>query len=105
MRVKRIALLLAIISIFSAGCSVIGVENEKEDKKISLKAHNGAIIDCTPELYQDYLAATNANDVAKLLFEQNNRGIFKPVPKSTHVVLSWVRSASYSRYGFRKMKI
>ncbi len=100
MRAKRIAsLLLAIIPTFSAGCSILGDGNVEEDKKISLKAYNGAIIDCTPGLYQDYLAATDASDAAKLLFEQNNRGAFKPVPKAAHVVLSWERSASYGRYG------
>lgn len=101
MRIKRIAAwLLAIIPVFSVGCSVFGGEKASEDdKKITLKAHNGAAIDCTPAVYQDYLEATNEGDVAKLLFEQNNRGAFKPVPKSASVVLSWKNSASYGRYG------
>ena len=58
MRAKRIAsFLLAIIPIFSASCSIFGEGKTEEEKKITLKARNGEMIDCTPRHYQDYLAA------------------------------------------------
>lgn len=66
---------------------------------IQLNTHNGAAVDCTPAVYQDYLALTNENDIAKLLVDSNNKSAFKPVPKSQSVVLSWKRNANaYSRY-------
>ena len=58
-------MLLAIIPIFSASCSIFGEGKAEEEKKITLKARNGEMIDCTPRLYQDYLAVTSENDAAR----------------------------------------
>ena len=69
----------------------------KEDK-IQCDAFNGATIDCTPPVYQKYLSLTDENEMAKLLFEHNEQGVFKAVPTSTDVVLSWDSEDGYRKY-------
>ena len=94
---KILALIVAMASIFLMGCS--GGKTSVEEKNIHLNAHNGAAIDCTPAVFQEYLALTKESDIAKLLVESNNKGVFKPVPKAQNAVLSWKRGASsYARY-------
>lgn len=101
LKVKRVqkvlALLLAAASTFLVGCA--GGNQSAENKMIQLNARNGAQIDCTPTVYQEYLSLTDESDIAKLLMDANNKGILKPVPKSQGVVLSWKRDASsYNKY-------
>lgn len=92
---KIIASLLACCALL-AGCGEIDVDSVS---KIQLNAHAGAVIDCTPSVYQKYLSLTDESEIAKLLFESNNSGVFKPVPKAQNVVLSWKRDFSaYGRY-------
>lgn len=97
-RKKLIAILLAALSVFSAGC--FGEKDMSSgENKIQLNAHAGGEIDCTPLVYQDYLGLTDESDVAKLLWESNARGAFKPVPKSQSIILSWKKDVgSYSQY-------
>ena len=64
----------------------------EKKNKIICNAHNGAVIDCTPPVYQTYLSLTDKSEIAKYLYEHNNRGMFKPVPVSGEVVLSWKRT-------------
>ncbi|MBQ8429361.1 MAG: tyrosine-protein phosphatase [Clostridia bacterium] len=97
---KTIALSLAALSVSLFGFSACGEEKERMDVlKIQCKTYAGQSIDCTPPVYQTYLSLTDEKDIAKLLFEHNNKGNFKPVPKSGQVVLSWERDESnYNRY-------
>ena len=97
-RKKWMAILLAGFSVFSTGC-FWGKNTSGDANKIQLDAWNGENVDCTPYAYQNYLSLTDEGEMAKLLWESNNKGVFRPVPKSQEVVLSWKREASsYGRY-------
>ena len=92
---------MATLSICLFGLSACGDGGaEVETLKIQCKTYAGQVIDCTPPVYQTYLSLTDEKDIAKLLFEQNNKGNFKPVPQSGGVVLSWERETggSYNKY-------
>lgn len=95
---KALSLLCSALFVFGAFASCKGGEM-KQDDKIICNTHNGAVIDCTPPAYQTYLSLTSESEIAKYLFEHNNKGYFKPVPRSGDVVLSWKRTGnSVSRY-------
>lgn len=66
--------------------------------KIQCEAYNGATIDCNPPIYQKYLSLTDENEIAKLLFEQNNQGALKGVPASTDVSLAWEMASGFRKY-------
>ena len=93
-----ISLILAIASILSTGCSGWNGGNTVENKKIQLKVANGECMDCTPSLYKEYLSLSDENAIAKYLYEHNQRGVFKGVPVSSDVVLSWVRESANKKY-------
>ena len=92
-----ISLILVIASILSAGCSGWN-GNAVANKKIQLKVANGECMDCTPSLYKEYLSLTDENAIAKYLYDHNQRGVFKGVPVSSDVVLSWVRESANKQY-------
>ena len=97
---KIVPIFFATTSILMSGCStLLGGTASSEEAKLQLNAHNGGTIDCTALVYQDYLQLTEETEIAKLLWEANNRGVTKPVVKTQSVILSWERgTASYSRY-------
>lgn len=62
-RKKLIAILLAALSVFSAGC-FWEKDMSSGENKIQLNAHAGGEIDCTPLVYQDYLGLTDEDFAA-----------------------------------------
>ena len=100
-KIKIISILLSVLFTLGgfASCGGGEVKQDNPDNKIECKAYNGEIIDCTPAVYKKYLSLTNENEIAKYLFEHNNKGVFKPVPQPGNIVLSWERgNSSFSRY-------
>lgn len=97
-RKKRLAVCLASICALLCGLSACGKEAEVKEDKIQCDAYNGATIDCTPAVYQKYLSLTDENEMAKLLFEHNNQGVFNAVPTSTDVALSWEMEDGFRKY-------
>ena len=95
---KKLALCLASVCAFAFGLSACGKEAEVKVDKIQCQTFNGATIDCNPPAYQKYLSLTDENEMAKLLFEQNEKGYRVEVPASTDVVLSWDLENGYRKY-------
>ena len=97
---------LAVTSCAVVGLASCGKKEPTPIHKIQIQAYNGQEIDCTPEIYKDYLALTDSNDIAKYLFEQNsNSKLRKPVPVSERIVLSWDRTdSSFKQYTVRVSK-
>ncbi len=84
--------MLAATSVTLCGATACGDKGGKVNpnaNKIQCDIFAGATVDCTPPVYEKYLSLTDESEIAKFLFEQNNRSSFKPVPTSQSVVLSW----------------
>lgn len=64
-------------------------EAPEEESKLQGNLYNGAVVDLTPSIYQEYLSLTDENAMAKLLFEYNKRGNFRPVISSQSMTFSW----------------
>ena len=96
-KAKKILATVVASCTLLAGCGA-GSEGD-EVNKIQLNARAGAVVDCTPTVYQAYMALTDESEIAKLLMESHNKGVLKPVPKAQSVVLSWKRDlGAYNRY-------
>lgn len=96
-KMKGISLALGASLLVSglAACSSGATEKENPWK---LDAYNGGTVDLTPYAYQRYLALTEENEIAKLLFEHNQNGKLKSVIKPQSLALGWESNEGASRY-------
>ena len=92
------SVILSLATVSTASCSM-GGKSSDNGVKLQLNAMGGKEINCTASIYQEYLQLTDKKEIAKLLVESNNRGVFKPIVKSEEIVLSWKGNAeTYNRY-------
>ena len=74
-------------------------DNTHTQQKIALDAYSSALINCSPDIYQEYLAMTNTNDMAELLYNRyHNDATPVEQPTSKNVTLSWNHQTARSRY-------
>ena len=72
--------------------------SSETQQKLVLNAFNGDSINCSPDIYQEYLAMTNTNDMAELLFKRYHYESPVIQPTSKNVVLSWRYQTQRSEY-------
>ena len=100
---KGISLFLATSCAVCAlsACDFVGGGNssasQETENGIQLKALNGELVDLTPAVYQTYLGLTNEQDIAKLLYEHDQKGVRPSVVASGDVTVSW-HSSGASKY-------
>ena len=111
MKKKTIANLLALVlSLCTIGsftsCSLADwldtlpiVGSTSTQQEIALDAYSGASINCSPDIYQEYLAMTNTNDMAALLFRRYRYDAATVSrPTSKNITLSWKYQTKRSKY-------
>ena len=73
--------------------------NTQTQQEIALEAYRGASINRSPDIYREYLAMTNTNDMAKLLYNRyHNDATPVEQPTSKNVTLSWNHQTARSSY-------